>query len=140
MAERLITVATFSQPTEAHILKGRLEAEGILCFLGDEQIIAAQPLYSLAVGGVKLQVTEGDVEEALELLARIERGTSEYILDDNIELAAPAQVYPETEACPICESKNMSARGFLGGTLGISLPFLSRRYGCHDSGYTWKEN
>ncbi|EJF11245.1 DUF2007 domain-containing protein [Pontibacter sp. FD36] len=139
MAERLITVATFSQPTEAHILKGRLEAEGILCFLGDEQIIAAQPFYSLAVGGVKLQVTEGDVEEALELLGRIERGTSEYIIDDNIELAPPAQVYLDTESCPICESKNISARGFFGAVLGITLPFVSKRYGCHDCGYTWKE-
>ncbi|WP_299702575.1 DUF2007 domain-containing protein [uncultured Pontibacter sp.] len=140
MAERLITVATFSQPTEAHILKGRLEAEGIPCFLGDEHIIAAQPLYSVAVGGVKLQVTEGDVEEALEMLARIQGGTSEYILDDNIELASPTQVYHDVEICPICESKNISTKGFFGGVLGITLPFVSRRYGCHDCGYTWKEN
>lgn len=140
MAERLITVATFSQPTEAHILKGRLEAEGIPCFLGDEHIIAAQPLYSVAVGGVKLQVTEGDAEEALEMLARIQGGTSEYILDDSIELASPSQVYQDVDTCPICESKNISAKGFFGGVLGISLPFVSQRYGCPDCGYTWKEN
>lgn len=140
MAERLITVATFSQPTEAYILKGRLEAEGIPCFLGDEHIIAAQPLYSVAVGGVKLQVTEGDAQEAMEMLARIRGGTSEYILDDNIELAPPSQVYHETTACPICESEQISARGFFGRVLGITLPFVSRRYGCHACGYTWKEN
>jgi hypothetical protein len=139
MAERLITVATFSQPTEAHILKGRLEAEGIPCFLGDEHIISAQPLYSVAVGGVKLQVTEGDVEEALEMLARIQGGTSEYIIDDNIELAPPSQVYLDATACPICESEKIAPKGFFARVLGITLPFVARRYGCQSCGYTWRE-
>lgn len=140
MAERLVTVATFNQPTEAHILKGRLEAEGIPCFLGDEHIIAAQPLYSIAVGGVKLQVTEGDVEEALEMLARIQGGTSEYILDDSIELAPPSQLYLHVEACPLCESGQIAPKGFFERVLGIRLPFVDKRYGCQHCGYTWKEN
>ena len=80
------------------------------------------------------------MEEALELLDRIERGTTEYIIDDNIELAPPTQLYLEVEACPICESKNISTRGLFGRILGITLPFVSKRYGCHECGYTWKEN
>lgn len=140
MAERLITVATFSQPTEAHILKGRLEAEGIPCFLGDEHIIAAQPLYSVAVGGVKLQVTEGDEEEARVMIARIQAGMSEYILDDNIELAPAGYAYGHLAQCPICESEQVTEKGFFGPVFGISLPFVSRKFSCHDCGYTWKEN
>jgi hypothetical protein len=140
MAERLVTVATFNQPTEAHILKGRLEAEGIPCFLGDEHIIAAQPLYSVAVGGVKLQVTEGDEQEAREMIGRIRRGTSEYILDDSIELAYAAQGYDPEILCPICDSANITERGFFGGVLGITLPFVSRKFKCHGCGYTWKQN
>jgi hypothetical protein len=140
MAERLITVATFSQPTEAHILKGRLEAEGIPCFLGDEHIIAAQPLYSVAVGGVKLRVTEGDEEEARAMIARIQGGMSEYILDDNIDLAAPTHTHEQLIECPICESGHVTEKGFFGVVFGISLPFVSRKYSCHACGYTWKEN
>ncbi|MDX5437376.1 MAG: DUF2007 domain-containing protein, partial [Pontibacter sp.] len=86
MAERLVTIATFNEPTEAHILKGRLEAEGILCFLGDEHIVGAQPFYSVAVGGVKLRVTEQDVEEAKTILSRIQGGEGIYDYD-TIELA-----------------------------------------------------
>ncbi|MDX5418448.1 MAG: DUF2007 domain-containing protein [Hymenobacteraceae bacterium] len=140
MAERLVTVATFSQPTEAYILKGRLEAEGIPCFLGDEHIIAAQPLYSVAVGGVKLQVTEGDEEEAREMIGRIMRGASEYILDNDIDLDHFAQDCEPEIICPICDSANITEKGFLGGVLGIILPFFSRKFNCHGCGYTWKQN
>lgn len=140
MAERLITVATFSQPTEAHILKGRLEAEGIPCFLGDEHIIAAQPLYSLAVGGVKLQVTEGDEQEAREMIARIQAGRSEYILDDNIELALPGQAHDQKETCPICDSELISESSFLSEMLANLFPFFSMKNNCHSCGYTWKSN
>ncbi|MBD1396884.1 DUF2007 domain-containing protein [Pontibacter sp. JH31] len=140
MSERLVTVATFSQPTEAYILKGRLEAEGIPCFLGDEHIIAAQPLYSVAVGGVKLQVTEGDEQEAREMIGRIMRGTSEYILDDGMKLDQSAQDYDPEIICPICDSASITEKGFFGGILGITVPFVSRKFHCHGCGYTWKQN
>ncbi|WP_018479737.1 putative signal transducing protein [Pontibacter roseus] len=145
MAERLITIATFNQPTEAHILKGRLEAEGIPCFLGDEHIIAAQPLYSVAVGGVKLRVTEGDEQEAREMLARIQGGTSEYILDDNIELAPPMQEHVQEVTCPECQSDYIGEEKYSKAVfsisyllLGFPVPFVSRKYTCYDCGHTWK--
>lgn len=145
MAERLVTIATFSHPTEAHILKGRLEAEGIPCFLGDEHIIAAQPLYSVAVGGVKLRVTEGDEQEARAMLARIQGGTNEYILDDNIEFAPPMQEHVQETTCPECDSDHIAEEKFSKSVfsfsyllLGFPIPFINRRYTCYDCGYTWK--
>ena len=145
MAERLVTIATFSQPTEAHVLKGRLEAEGIPCFLGDEHIIAAQPFYSVAVGGVKLRVTEGDEQEAREMLARIQQGASEYILDDNIELAPPMQEHMQQVLCPNCGSdhvmqekisKTVFSLSYL--LFGFPLPYVNRSYTCYDCGHNWK--
>ena len=68
MTPRLVTVATFNQPIEAHVVKGRLESEGIETFLADEHVISMNPFYSNAVGGVKVQVAEEDVEEALKIL------------------------------------------------------------------------
>ncbi len=145
MAERLITIATFDQPTEAHIVKGRLEAEGIPCFLGDEHIVAAQPFYSVAVGGVKLKVTEGDAEEARALLARIQGGTSEYILDDNIELAPPMQEHVPAATCPNCGSEHVAEEKFSKTVfslsyllLGFPIPFVKRQYKCYDCGYVWQ--
>lgn len=68
MAERLITIATFSQPIMAELARTRLEAESIGCFIADESIVMMNPFYSPAVGGVKLQVRESDIQRALEVL------------------------------------------------------------------------
>ena len=68
MSGRLITIASFSQPIEAHLTKTRLEADGIECFIFDEHIVRMNWLYSNAIGGVKLQVKEPDVERSIEIL------------------------------------------------------------------------
>lgn len=42
----------------------RLQAEGIPCFLPDEQLVTIDPLLANAVGGVRPQVPEVDEERA----------------------------------------------------------------------------
>lgn len=145
MAERLVTIATFNELTEAHILKGRLEAEGILCFLGDEHIVGVQPFYSVAVGGVKLKVTEGDVMEAKSILSRIQEGASEFDYD-TIEMAPPMQEHPEAHTCPNCGSDNVAEEKYNKTVFGLSylllgfpVPFMSRKYTCYNCRHTWKE-
>lgn len=135
MPERLITIATFNEVTEAHILKGRLEAEGILCFLGDEHIVGAHPFYAVAVGGVKLKVTENDVEEAKAILKQIWQGDTLFDYD-TIDLAPPEkQVNAEQEdtECPRCESTNTAIRPYL------LQPLFGRKHECLNCGNRWKE-
>jgi DNA-directed RNA polymerase subunit RPC12/RpoP len=67
-----VTIKTFNNAIEAHILKNRLESEGITCFIRDENIVTVNPLYNYAVGGIKLDVQETDVERAIKILAEIE--------------------------------------------------------------------
>ena len=64
-----VTVATFDFSTDAHIALGRLEAEGIEAHLMDEHLVQTDLLYSIAVGGIKLQVEPQDAERALAILA-----------------------------------------------------------------------
>lgn len=66
--EQFVTIYTFNYPHEAYVIKGRLESEGIVVLLKDEKTVQAYNFLSNAVGGVKLQVREGDVEEAIEIL------------------------------------------------------------------------
>ncbi|KAA6302398.1 MAG: hypothetical protein EZS26_001511 [Candidatus Ordinivivax streblomastigis] len=66
--EKLVTLLTFTYPSEMYVLRSRLESEGIACLAQDELTIQVNPLYSNALGGVKLQVLESDVERALEIL------------------------------------------------------------------------
>jgi type III secretory pathway lipoprotein EscJ len=66
--EKFITVMTFVYAHEVAIVRGRLEAEGITCFVQDEMTVQVHPFYSNALGGVKLQVLERDLQQAVEIL------------------------------------------------------------------------
>ena len=76
----LITVATFTDPLEAHIVRGRLEAEHIECFVMHEHHIWANWFLSTALGGVKLQVRPEDVRRvATEYLRTSQRVVGTYL-------------------------------------------------------------
>lgn len=65
----LVTIWAFSYQHQMLIIRGRLEAEGIQTFAQDELTIQIDPLYSNALGGIKLMVNEQDVPRAIEILA-----------------------------------------------------------------------
>jgi hypothetical protein len=66
--DNLITIKTFTYSSEVLVLRGRLESEGIECFVQDELTIQVDPFYSNTIGGVKLKVRESDLEKAMEIL------------------------------------------------------------------------
>jgi hypothetical protein len=67
-----VTVLTVSYPQQLWIIKSRLEAEGIVCFVKDELTVQTNNLWSNAVGGVKLQVQRDDFNKAIELLKELD--------------------------------------------------------------------
>lgn len=58
----MITVASFSKPEDAHMLRLRLEAAGVPAFVQNEQMAQIAPMYSDATGGVLVQIAEEDAE------------------------------------------------------------------------------
>jgi hypothetical protein len=66
-----INILTKPLPQDLWIIKGRLEAEGIDCFIKDELTVQSNNLWSNALGGVKLQVSERHFDEALSLLTEL---------------------------------------------------------------------
>ena len=133
----LVTIATFSHPTEAYIPKTKLESEGIWAVVMDGDTVAANWLYSNAIGGVKLRVKAEDVEQALEILDR----EAEPLEWDEEEFGEP----DEEEICPACGSLNTTYERYAMGWLFLSwlilqfpLPFLKRKWKCLDCGQTWK--
>ncbi len=67
---KLITIKKAHLESEISVLKSRLEAEGIRCFLKNEyitQIINFMPSFVM-----ELQVSEFDLDEALEILKEFE--------------------------------------------------------------------
>lgn len=127
MSKTFKTIARFQYSTEAQIVKGRLQSEGIEVFLQDHLTIDTDPLVSNAIGGIKLKVLSKDAMRAQYILNRINR----YSLDDN----------GEAIVCPKCKSdkvelfstiKNGKAFfAFLFGFLFGALPFHTRyNYKC----------
>jgi tetratricopeptide (TPR) repeat protein len=133
----LVTIATFSHVLEAHIVKGRLETEGIWSFVADENTVVANWLYSNAVGGVKLQVREEDVDAAQLILAD---GPGEIDWEGE---GGEEDEEDDPEHCPRCDSnairyEKFEKKGFFLSWLLLDF-FLKGEWVCQDCGYNWKE-
>lgn len=76
-----VTVAQFLNPTDAHIVSMCLEAAGIPAIVADANLVQANSLWSIAVGGVRIRVPEARVEEAQEVIDAFNRG--DYAIDDS---------------------------------------------------------
>lgn len=71
--ENFITIAIFNYPHEITILKHRLDLEDIRYFFENETMMNIVPMYSQALGGIKLKVHPEDVEETKEILDELNR-------------------------------------------------------------------
>jgi hypothetical protein len=90
-----ITLKSFDNSIDAHLLKSKLESEDIICYLKDEYITNAYQQYSYPFGGVKLMVYEDNYKQALELLEYVDANNS----NNGIQLQ---------NICPNCNSNNIS--------------------------------
>jgi hypothetical protein len=75
-------IGAFQYSSEASIFKGKLESEGIRVFVRDNNTVDANPMYSNAIGGIKLFVKNEDFAKAATVLSEI----SAYSLNENDEL------------------------------------------------------
>jgi len=88
MTQELITVKVFNFQNDLHLAKSFLESEGIKCFVQDELVNQVYPFGTNAFGGIKLQVSSEQGEQAVQLL--IEGGFAkqeDYEIPKNIEQA-----------------------------------------------------
>lgn len=129
MEEEFVLIGRFQYSSEAQIIKGKLEFEGIKVFVRDNVTIDANPLYSNAIGGVKLYVNREDEVRAQSILTSI----SQYSLDDNSELIK----------CPNCVSRTIemytsirdikSLLAFIFSMIMVLLPVHTQyKYKCEN--------
>ena len=67
----LVTVARTEMAPEAHILRGRLEAEGIPAFVQHEHHVTLDWFISNALGGVRLQMPVEHAQAAIDVLKAV---------------------------------------------------------------------
>jgi hypothetical protein len=135
----LITIATFTNPLEAHIVRGRLQAEGIETWVAHEHHIWANWFLSTALGGVKLQVRPEDVQQAGEILRQEQAGDYETLVEETGK--EDAEPRPTCPACgseditPIRRSGRLSL--FIVWLSSLPLPYSSVTMACRSCGHTW---
>ena len=113
----LATIWSFPYQHQMLILRARLEAEGIETFTLDELTIQVDPLYSNALGGIKLMVHEEDVPRAAEILAeagyvkKADKQTEEFL----------QRLYHFTGKLPLLGSLNFERRLFIFTALMVTI-------------------
>jgi hypothetical protein len=141
VVDRLVEVATFLEPNQAHVVRSRLKAEGIHAALDGEHLVTANWLMSNAIGGVKLLVHERDLESARRVL----QDKCQDVRDE--DTGNETDVGVSLERCPGCGSSHTYKERlerrliFLSILLlGIPVPFLSRKMVCETCGRKWRAN
>lgn len=128
MDENFKLVRSYQYSTEAQIFCGKLESEGVEVYLRDMNTVDSNPIWSNAVGGVKLFVKSNDFEKANEILSSV----SHFSVDENNKLIK----------CPNCGAEEIemvtsikdfkTLFAFIFSFLFVLLPFYSRhRYKCN---------
>ena len=122
------TVAIFDKPWLANLAAARLQESGIRAFVEDEHTVQMDALLTNAIGGIKVQVADDDVESARRLLQQ-----------------EPAAHAAPTCLCPRCSSGNVAPETLLRRIsflslllLGFPLIFRGRRLCCGDCNFEFK--
>lgn len=137
---KLVTIASFINPWDAYLAKGKLEDEGIPALIADEYHVWANWIYAQALGGVKIQVFEENASAANDILSSLAQGRYAEELKSE---------YPDLDAnnCPQCGSDRYKSRmpfGFMLlailtlGILSIIFPLRRDSHQCLRCGHKWK--
>lgn len=136
---RLVTIKRFDNSLDTHLLKTKLESEGINCVIFDENLVAVNPLFNHTIGGIKLKIDEKDVLKAQEVLAQFEAN----------ELKSKQG---KSVICPNCNSKDLYSnyKSMKGpkGILSVLISFLLTTfplyfktvYKCKSCGLEFKQS
>jgi DNA-directed RNA polymerase subunit RPC12/RpoP len=134
----LVTIKTFDNPYEIHVVKTKLESENIVCYVFDDNVVGLNPLYNISVGGVKLKVNSADVKRANII---IEEFFLTALTDDDGKIIK----------CPQCNSEKIyssfksmkSSKGIISAIVSFLLMifpiYFDTVYKCKDCDYEFKD-
>lgn len=140
-SDKIIVYQAFTDPITANIVKGLLDSYGIECFLSDENMVTLNAMYSSAVGGVKLNVFEKDIDR-INAILESENTQKELIIADEKDTGKIV--------CPKCNSANVSYGGsvnrkfnywhiFISFLLMVYPISMRKAYHCFDCNQEFKK-
>jgi hypothetical protein len=126
----MITLAIFTTPEEAHLLRSRLESAGIPSFLHSEYSIQNMWLHSNLLGGVRVQIAEEDLEAAREFL------TADQLNPPTDSIDVPCPACGSTHTAPDLGPRRRSLLLLI--LFNLPWPFSRRRWKCADCQHVFK--
>lgn len=136
-SERVL-VYSIGDLVKAHLVRGKLESEGIETQMLDDNVVGINPLWSQAVGGIKIKVRPEDVKHSEKIIHELDHGP--VIKNDGTVLT-----------CPVCHSPELYSdfkvyRG-IKGMISVVFAFLfsalplhyTRAYKCKSCGATFEK-
>ncbi len=127
----LVMIASFPEPYLAHLVRSRLEADGIVATLSDEHLASMTAI--AGDGGVKLRVRRDQVEAALAIMQGAADEPCEFN-DDEVHDAGSTALATAPPACPRCGATSATRRahvGWVGRVFGV-------RRECEHCGNSWR--
>jgi hypothetical protein len=131
----LVLVRRYRDLPEALFAKSTLDSAGIECFLVDENIVRMDWFWSTLMGGIKLMVDPGNVDEAAAILGQPIPET----------LAVEGVGEYRQPHCPACQSLDVSFEELRKGVafttayfLSLPLPLHRADWLCHACGHHWQ--
>lgn len=70
--DEFITIAVFDYPHEIQVLKHLLDQEGVAYFFENETALSVVPMYSVALGGIRLKIHPNDAETVKVILDQLD--------------------------------------------------------------------
>ncbi|MFH6997717.1 DUF2007 domain-containing protein [Flavobacterium sp. FlaQc-57] len=128
MDENFKLVRSYQYSAEAQIFCGKLESEGVEVYLRDMNTVDSNPIWSNAVGGVKLFVKSQDFEKANKILSDI----SQFSFNENNELIKCLSCGAEEIEMVTSIKDTKTLLAFVFSLLFVLMPFYSKhRYKCN---------
>ncbi|MCJ8330060.1 MAG: DUF2007 domain-containing protein [Lentisphaeria bacterium] len=130
--DHLVVIGNFTQASDAHIARIRLDAEDIESFVEGENTAIVYPLYGTAIGGIRLVVHEDDREAAQKII-------------EEMAVDTRASYLESLSICPACKSENIAKDPIPGIimillfalTFGLYWLVFYRKYRCEDCSHVW---
>ena len=129
---KFIIAQVYTNYIDANIILGRLQEEGINCWLNDENTVTIDPILTNAIGGIKLMVPESQAGRTFQLLKQFREEQKSIIKcsrcgSSNVELVTTPR-------------KASNWLGAIFGFLSITLALSGDKvYHCFDCGFESEE-
>lgn len=143
----LAKIAQFSLPYQAHLLAGKLEAEGIEAFIQQEDSSSVLPYLAVTKSGISVLVKESQKEDALAVMKSIEDSVTPSA-DLPVALRIDGEIFDLVKGiCPECSVPAVYLRrsGTVASTAAIAfvaiitLPIkLQHNYFCSNCQSEWE--